>query len=112
MALNRGDIVTVADRGGDFTGKPRPALVVQSDLFSELGSVALCPITSTDEDVPLLRIDVAPDDANGLREPSWIAVDLIYAAKSARIGQHIGRLDAAIMLAVNRALLIFLGLAA
>lgn len=40
----RGDLVTVSLQGG--FGKPRTALVVQSDLLTDLGNVLLCPVTS------------------------------------------------------------------
>jgi len=104
----RGDFVTVAI-AGDFW-KPRPALVVQSDLFSELPSVVVCPLTThlrTDADQ--FRLDVAPTEANGLREASQITIDKITVIPGAKIGAVIGRADDTLMLRVNRALAVFLG---
>jgi mRNA interferase MazF len=104
----RGDFVTVAI-AGDF-GKPRPALVVQSDLFSELPSVVVCPLTThlrTDADQ--FRLDVAPTEANGLRAPSQITIDKITVVPAAKIGAVIGLADDTLMVRVNRALAVFLG---
>jgi mRNA interferase MazF len=104
----RGDFVTVAI-AGDF-GKPRPALVVQSDLFAELPSVVVCPVTThlrTDADQ--FRLDVAPTKTNGLREPSQITIDKITIIPTTKLGSTIGRADAPLMLRVNRALALFLG---
>jgi mRNA interferase MazF len=63
--LKRGDVVVVA-LAGDY-GKPRPALVVQSDLFNEThASVTVVPVTSTLVDAPIFRLTVEPSPANGL----------------------------------------------
>jgi len=107
--LRRGDIVTVS-APGDF-GKPRPALVIQSDLFDELPSVALCLITSTLRDAPIFRITLDPSPANGLQRVSQIQVDKIMAVARERIGGVIGRLDDATLLKVNRSLAVFVGIA-
>jgi mRNA interferase MazF len=104
----RGDFVTVAI-AGDF-GKPRPALVVQSDLFAELPSVVVCPLTThlrTDADQ--FRLDVAPSNANGLREASQITIDKITVIPVTKLGPTIGRADDTLMVRVNRALALFLG---
>ncbi len=104
----RGAIVTVAI-AGDF-GKPRPALVVQSDLFSELPSVVVCPLTThLRNDADQFRLDVAPTSGNGLREASQITIDKITVVPAAKIGLTIGRADDTLMLRVNRALAVFLG---
>jgi mRNA interferase MazF len=107
--MRRGDIVTVA-APGDF-GKPRPALLVQSDLFDELPSVALCLVTSTLRDAPIFRITVDPSPANGLQRVSQIQVDKILTVARERIGGVIGRLDDATLLKVNRSLAVFVGIA-
>ena len=107
--LRRGDIVTVS-APGDF-GKPRPALVIQSDLFDELPSVALCLVTSTLRDAPIFRITLDPSPANGLQRVSQIQVDKIMAVARERIGGVIGRLDDATLLKVNRSLAVFVGIA-
>ena len=66
--MRRGDLVTVAMQG-DF-GKPRPALVIQADLFAAHSSVTVLPVTSTIVNAPLLRISIQPDPENGLQKPS------------------------------------------
>jgi len=107
--MRRGDIVTVA-APGDF-GKPRPALVIQSDLFGALPSVTLCLVTSTLRDTPIFRITVDPSPANGLQRVSQIQVDKILTVARERIGGVIGRLDDATLLKVNRSLAVFAGIA-
>ncbi len=109
MELRRGDLVTVALQGA--YGKPRPALVIQSDQFVGLGSVAILPITSTLLDAPLLRPTVEPTPENGLRAQSQIMLDKPMTVQADKIGPVFGRLDEATMVSVNRALAVFLGLA-
>lgn len=91
--------------------KPRPALIVQADWFAALTTVTVLPLTSTLQDAPLTRIDVAPTATNGLRLPSQIAIDRPQTIHRTKLGPTIGRLDADSMLAVNRALAVFIGLA-
>jgi mRNA interferase MazF len=107
--IKRGDLVTVALQG-DY-GKPRPALVIQSDLFAEHPSVTLLPVTSELRDTPLFRIPVEPSAENNLRSPSQVMVDKAQTISREKIGESFGRLDDATMLAVNRALALFLGFA-
>ena len=107
--IRRGQFVVVA-ASGDY-GKPRPALVVQSDLFAELPSVAICPATSMlRSDADLFRLEVAPSAHNGLRKVSQIAIDKITVIPAAKIGGVIGEADDALLLQVNRALALFLGI--
>jgi len=107
--MRRGDLVTVA-APGDY-GKPRPALVIQSDLFEELPSVTLCLVTSELRVAPIFRITVDPLPDNGLRRVSQIQVDKVLTVARERIGGTIGRLDDATMLKVNRSLAVFIGIA-
>ena len=107
--MRRGALVTVA-LSGDY-GKPRPALVVQSDLFSAHPSVTLLPVTGDLREAPLLRIRVDPGERNGLRKASDIMVDKLQTVPRERVGTVNGRVDDATMLAVNRALATFLGFA-
>ncbi|PTR05778.1 transcriptional modulator of MazE/toxin MazF [Nitrosospira sp. Nsp5] len=107
--MRRGDLVTIALKG-DY-GKPRPALIIQSDLFDEHPSVTLLPVTSVIREAPLFRIPVQPDANNGLLKPSQIMVDKVQTVHREKIGITIGRLDNEAMLAVNRALVVFLGFA-
>ena len=108
--MKRGDLVTVALQGEH--GKPRPALVIQSDLFAQLTStVTVALLTSTPVNAPLLRVPIEPSQANGLRQRSYVMVDQIFSARTRRLGDVFGRLDDVDMLAVNRALALFVGIA-
>jgi mRNA interferase MazF len=104
----RGDIVTIMP--GAY-GKPRPSLVIQSDLFDALGSISILPITSALRTAPLLRILVDPTDANGLRKKSQIMIDKTQTVPRDKVGSTIGRLDPETTVAVDRALATFLGIA-
>lgn len=101
--------MTVALQGD--LGKPRPALVIQSDLFDVHASVTVLPLTSALHDAPLLRITVQPDPDNGLRAASQVMVDRPISVQRERLGPVFGRASDETMLAVNRALAVFLGLA-
>jgi mRNA interferase MazF len=110
MALSRGAIVVVASRGA-YTGKPRPALVVQSDLFNEThASVTICPITSDRVDAPLFRLTVPAGSRTGLRRVSQIMVDKIVTVPRTSVGGEIGRCDPAELEAVEEALRLWLGM--
>lgn len=109
--LTRGDVVIVALQGE--YGKPRPALVVQSDLFNDThASISVVPVTTTLVDAPLFRLTVEPSATNGLRTLSQLMIDKLTAVRRDRIDRAVGRLDDDLMLRVNRALTLWLGLAA
>jgi mRNA interferase MazF len=108
--MNRSDVVA-AVLAGDY-GKPRPALIIQSQPFQELDSVTLLPLTSDLRNWPLFRITVDPDPQNGLHERSQIMVDKAATVSRRKVGRLIGRLDDQTMRQVDRALSRFLGLAA
>jgi mRNA interferase MazF len=106
--MRRGQFVTIVT-SGDY-GKPRPALVVQQDLFADLPSVVVCLLTShIRDDAGQFRLDVVPNELNGVREPSQISIDKITTVPVAKIGGVIGVADDALMLRVGRALAVFLG---
>lgn len=105
--MKRGDLVTVAVPG-DF-GKPRPALVVQSDFFDETATVTVLLLTGTFQDAPLLRLTVEPDEENGLRKQSQIMIDKVMTVRRDRVGSPFGRLNRETMVAVQRSLTVFLG---
>ncbi|MFL6232728.1 MAG: type II toxin-antitoxin system PemK/MazF family toxin [Thermoanaerobaculia bacterium] len=108
--MKRGAIVVVAARGA-YTGKPRPALVVQSDLFNPTHqSVTICPITSDCVDAPLFRIPLPPGERTGLRIVSQIMVDKIVSVPSSAIADEIGKCDPAELEAAEDALRRWLGL--
>lgn len=107
--MRRGNLVTVALQGA--YGKPRPALVIQSDLFSDHPSVTLLPVTSELRATPLFRIQIEPTPENGLLAPTQVMVDKVQSVPKDKIGTAFGRLDSESMLAINRALAVFLGFA-
>ena len=107
--MRRGDLVTIALQGA--YGKPRPALVIQSDLFDEHPSVTVLPITSELRATPLFRITIEPDAGNGLRQASQVMVDKAQTIPREKIGEAFGRLSNESLLAVNRALAVFFGFA-
>ena len=106
IELRRGDLVTVS-LPGDY-GKPRPGLVIQSDDFSSLPSLTVLPLTSTLFDMPLLRLTILPDGANGLRRPSQIMIDRVASLPRAKVGRFIGRIDPKSVEEAYRALMRFL----
>ena len=105
----RGDFVTIAMQG-DF-GKPRPALIIQADQFSEHSSVTVLPLTSALVAAPLLRITVQPAVGNGLQKPSQVMVDKAITVKRDKVGLPFGRIDADVLIEVERCLAVFLGIA-
>ncbi len=107
--MRRGDLVTVA-MAGDF-GKPRPALVIQSDRFEETGTVTVLLVTGTLVDAPLIRLTLDPSPHNGLNKRSQIMVDKAMTVRREKIGGALGRIEPEEMLGVSRALAMFLGIA-
>ena len=107
--MKRGDIVTVALPGA--YGKPRPALVIQSDLFDEHPSLTILPVTSELRDTPLFRITVDSTTENGLQKMSQIMIDKVQTVPRNKVGKPIGHLDDSTLISVNRALALFLGFA-
>lgn len=91
--LKRGDVVTVSG-SGDFAGKPRPAVIVQSDLFNEThASLSVVPLTTTLVEAELFRIEVRATRQNGLRTRSQAMVDKVTSVRRDRIGARIGALS-------------------
>ena len=102
--MTRGDIVVVATKGPS-SGKPRPALVVQSDVFNEThASLTVCPITSDCIDAPLFRVAVPPGERTGLRAPSQVMVDKVLSVPRTSIAKGIGRCDSGEISTVEDAL--------
>lgn len=90
--MKRGDVVLCASAGDH--GKPRPAVVVQSDLFNETHhSVTLCPLTSDLKNAPFFRLNVVPTPDNGLKKPSQIMIDQVVSLPVKRIREVVGRLN-------------------
>ena len=93
----RGKIWTVAG-GKDYAGKLRPAVIVQDDRFDA---------TSDKSEAPLFRIAIQPSDQNGLATISRLMVDKITTIPKSKLGYCVGHLDAADLVRVNQAMLIF-----
>jgi mRNA interferase MazF len=105
--VNRGDVV-VAAAPGDY-GKPRPYVVVQSEIFT-LDSITLCPLTTDLQKLTDVGVPVAPGATNGLQAPSMIMVDKIVTVRIERVNRRIGALESKDVGLLDRALLVFLGL--
>ncbi len=108
--MTRGDVVIIADRSGQYTGKPRPAVIVQSGNFSTENSITLCPITSEHQEAPLLRIELLPSETLPLARTSWIAVDKITTVRKAGIDRVIGSIRPSDIVKLNASLIVFLGI--
>ena len=106
--MRRGDLTTVVT-AGDY-GKPRPALIVQVDAYSELPSITVLPLTSALHDVPLLQIIVEPGGETGLLQRSQVMVDKATTIPRGKAGRCIGRLDEVTLTKVSQALGAFLGI--
>lgn len=106
--MQRGDLVVVALQGDE--GKPRPALVIRSDLFAELPTVTVLPLVSSHLVLAITRVDIAPSAANGLRAASQVVVHRPQTIRREKISRVIGRADEETMLIVVRALALLFGL--
>lgn len=105
--MKRGDFVTIAMQG-DF-GKPRPALIIQSDRFGEHATVSVLLVSSTLVNAPLFRVTVKVDAGNGLRKTSQVMVDKAMTVSREKLGEAFGSASDETMLAVTRSLAVFLG---
>jgi mRNA interferase MazF len=107
LSFGRGDLVTVS-LSGDF-GKPRPALIIQSDAFSSLPSFTVLPLTSDLYDAPNIRVAIHPNQTNGLQLPSQIMIDRAATLRRDKVGKYIGHIDSEMLDEVHERLLRFLG---
>lgn len=109
--MKRGEIWTAAG-GKDYAGKPRPVVIVQDDRFDKTNSITVCAFTTDPTDAPLFRLVVEPSDDNGLRAVCRLMVDKITTVPKSKIRTRVGRLAAVDIVRLNRAILVFLGVAA
>jgi mRNA interferase MazF len=107
--VKRGDLAIVS-AAGDY-GKPRPAIVIQSDWLKATDSVLVALLTSVLVDAPLYRLQIEPADANGLKAPSQVMVDKVIAMPREKCGRVIGRIDETALIALNHMLSVVIGLA-
>jgi mRNA interferase MazF len=107
--LKRGDLVIVSAPEG--YGKPRPAVIIQSDWLQATESILVALVTTAAVDAPIYRLQLQPTAANGLSAPSQVMVDKIVALPCAKCGAVIGSLDAGERVALNNMLSVTIGLA-
>ena len=107
--MKRGEVWTVS--GAGYAGKPRPAVIVQDDRFDATISITVCVFTTDETEAPLFRLPVTPSERNGLRFVSRLMVDKLTTVSEDRLGARIGRLDDEDVVRLNRAIMVFLGLA-
>jgi mRNA interferase MazF len=108
--MKRGEVWTVAG-GAAYTGKPRPAVIVQDDRFDANDSILVCPFTTDTTPAPIFRLPVEPSAGNGLQAPCRLMVDKLTAVPRTRLGKRLGSLAREEMKTLNRAMFVFLGLA-
>ena len=108
--MKRGEIWTVSG-GANYAGKASPVVVIQDDVFDATMSITVCAFTSDPTEAPLVRIEVQPSENNGLRQVSRLMVDKITTVAKAKLGVRIGWLEDDHMRRLDRAMLVFLGLA-
>jgi len=105
----RGNLLTIAMQG-DF-GKPRPALIIQANQFSEHSSVTVLPITRLIVNAPLLRVTLQPNVENNLKKTSQVMIDKTMTVMKEKLGPVFGHIDANRLLEIERCLAVFLGIA-
>jgi mRNA interferase MazF len=108
--MRRGEIWTVAGAGG-YAGKPRPAVILQDDRFDSTQSVTICPLTTGHTEAPLFRLLIEPNEKNGLRQDCRLMVDKITTVSKSKVGMRVGSLGDQDLVRLNRAVVVFLGLA-
>jgi len=109
--VKRGEIWIVSG-GKDYTGKPLPVVILQDDRFDMTDSITLCAFTTDPTDAPLFRLLIKPSETNGLRTVCRLMVDKVTTVPKTKIGAYVGRLADEDMVRLNRAVLVFLGIAA
>ena len=106
--MKYGDLVTIALQG-EF-GKPRPALVVQSDLFAQHSTITVLLLTSSLVDAPLLRVTLEPDGNNGLQKQSQVMIDKTMTIRREKIGEAFGFVNTEVMQTIRRLQAVFLNI--
>jgi mRNA interferase MazF len=108
--VKRGEVWTVAG-AKDYAAKPRPAIVIQHDVFDSTDTITICPTTTTDIGNAAFRVLVVPTNANGLRYTCFLMADKITTVPRGKMGKPIGVLADDDIVRLNRAIVVFLGLA-
>ena len=107
--MKRGEIWLVS--GGVHASKPRPALVIQDDLYELDESVTVIPLTSHLIDAPLFRSRIAATETTGLDTASDAMVDKVTTIKRRHATERTGRVASADLVAIERLLMAHLGIA-
>ena len=107
--MRRGELWTVA--GGVYASKPRPAVIIQDDVFELTASVAVVPATTALSDAPLLRLRLTAGGLAGLAHDSDLMVDKLTTVRRSSVEARVGRLSSQQMLELERLLMTFLGMA-
>jgi mRNA interferase MazF len=107
--MRRGEIWTVAG-GAAYTGKPRPAVIVQDDRFDANDSIVVCPLTTDPTSAPTLRLPIPSNTRTLLRAPCRLMVDKLTTVPRKRLGTLVGTLNPDELKGLNRAIFVFLGL--
>ncbi|MGO1385187.1 MAG: type II toxin-antitoxin system PemK/MazF family toxin [Arachnia sp.] len=107
--MKRGELWTVA--GGVYASKPRPAVIVQDDVFELTESVTVAPLTATLIDAPLLRLRIQTDGIAGLSQDSDVMVDKLTTVRRSNVLVRVGRLSSQQMVELERLMMTFLGMA-
>lgn len=108
--MTRGEIWTIAG-GPEYAGKPRPAVIVQDDSFDATASITVCAFTTNPTEADLFRVPIEPSEHNGLRAMSRLMVDELATVPRSKLGSRVGQLGDEDIVRLNRAMLVFLGLA-
>lgn len=98
--------------GADYSGKPRPVMILQDNRFDKTDSVTVCAFTRDPTEAPLFRLLIKPNESNGLRAECRLMVDKVTTVRKTKLGVRVGQLADKDMLRLNRAVLVFLGIAA
>ena len=109
--MKRGEIWT-ASGGPDYAGKPRPVAIVQDDSYDVTTSITICGFTSDPTEAPIVRFWIEPNEQNGLKIRSQVMADKITTVPKTKLGRRLGRLNDEDIVRLNRAIAVFLGLAA
>ena len=107
--MNRGEIWTVA--AGIYASKPRPAIIIQDDLFSGTESIVVIPLTTTVVEAPIARVAVGADATTGLDKRSSAMIDKITTVRRSNLGERLGRVPSGLLADIERSIMVFLGLA-
>lgn len=107
--MNRGELWTAT--GGVYVSKPRPVLIIQDDRFAGTDAVVVIPLTTRAVDAPLTRIPVAASELSGIAQQSFAMVDKVTTIRRSQLGSRAGRATPAQLVEIERALMVFLGMA-